>query len=189
MSESAGPLAGKTILLGVTGGIGAYKACEIIREMTLRKAEVHVVMTEAGTKFITPLTLRTLSEHPVHTNLWADESPWDMEQHITLSEKPDLLLVAPATADFLGKVANGLADDLLSATIMATLKPVAFAPAMNVNMYNNPLVQANLETLKRAGYHFIGPAEGRLASGAYGLGRLEDPLKIVKWVEDFFRAS
>lgn len=172
----------KGILLGVTGSIAAYKAAEIVRLLTKRGAGVHVVMTESAREFITPLTMRTLSGHPVHTDMFAPDVPWELA-HLSLSDRADLMLVAPASADFIGRVASGLANDLLTATLMATTKPVVIAPAMNVNMYANPIVQANVRRLSDVGYHFCGPVEGPLAEGISGLGRMEEPENIVTFVE------
>ncbi len=178
-----GSLDGKNIVLGVTGSIAAYKAAEIVRLLTKQKAQVFVIMTEAAQQFITPLTMRTLSGHPVHTDMFAADVPWELE-HLSLSDKADLILVAPASADLIGRVVGGLANDLLSATLMATRKPVVIAPAMNVLMYTNPIVQANIRRLSDMGYHFCGPVEGPLAEGISGLGRMEEPANIVAFAEN-----
>ncbi len=167
-------LNGKTIVLGVTGGIAAYKAVELLRLLTKAGAEVHVVMTRSATEFVGPLTFQTLSGNPVHTELF------DLYQeseigHISLADRAELVLVAPATANIIGKVANGIADDLLSTTIMATKAPVLFAPAMNVNMWENPLYRRNQERLERRGYLFVEPIAGELACGWEGKGKLPDP--------------
>jgi len=164
----------KTIVLGVTGGIAAYKAVELLRLLTKAGAEVHVIMTASASEFVGPLTFQALSGNPVHTELF------DLYQeseigHISLADRADLLVVAPATANVIGKVANGIADDLLTTTIMATRATVVFAPAMNVNMWENPLFQANQEKLERQGYHFIEPVAGELACGYEGKGKLPDP--------------
>ena len=167
-------LTDKTIVLGVSGGIAAYKAVELLRLLTKAGAEVHVVMTSSATEFVGPLTFQTLSGNPVHTELF------DLYQeseigHISLADRADLILVAPATANIIGKVANGIADDLLSTTIMASKAPVMFAPAMNVNMWENPLYKANQQKLEALGYLFVEPASGDLACGWEGKGKLPDP--------------
>ena len=167
-------LNGKTIILGVTGGIAAYKAVELLRLFVKAGADVHVVMTASAREFVGPLTFQTLSGNPVHTELF------DLYQeseigHISLADRADLVLVAPATANLIGKIANGIADDLLSTTIMATKAPVLFAPAMNVNMWENPLYRSNQEKLEDHGYLFIEPASGELACGWEGKGKLPDP--------------
>jgi len=172
-------LQGKQIVLGVTGGIAVYKAVELLRLLTKAGATVHVVMTRAATEFVTPLTFQTLSGNPVHLELFNLISEQQIG-HISLAERADLFLVAPATANFVGKVANGIADDLLTTTIMATRAPVLIAPAMNVHMYQNPLYRENEERLKRHGYLFVPPASGMLACGYEGEGKLPDPEVIFE---------
>lgn len=171
----------KNILVGVTGGIAAYKAAEIISHLKKAGANIDVIMTQAATKIITPLTLQTLSKNRVVIDMFAEPVSWEV-QHIALADKADLCLVAPATANIIGKVANGIADDMLSTTIMATKAPVVFAPAMNVNMYLNPIVQENISKLKERGYSFIEPAEGLLACGYEGKGRLAETDVIVNFI-------
>ncbi|MEW6724873.1 MAG: bifunctional phosphopantothenoylcysteine decarboxylase/phosphopantothenate--cysteine ligase CoaBC [Bacillota bacterium] len=173
---------GKRILLGVCGGIAAYKAVEVVSRLRKRGAEVRVIMTRAATKLIQPLTFQTLSANPVHIEMLEEPKVWNVE-HIALAQWPDLLLVAPATANMIGKVRAGIADDLLSTTIMATRAPVVFVPAMNVNMYENPVVQDNLACLRRLGYGFIEPDIGWQACGVEGRGRFPDPERIVAEVE------
>lgn len=169
------------ILLGITGSIAAYKACDIIRELKKKDNEVICVLTAAAKEFITPLTLATLSENPVYDDMFFLSKNYSSKiKHIDLSQSCDLILVAPATADIIGKVASGIADDLLTAVIMASQKPVLFAPAMNSNMWNNPIVKANVEKLEKLGYKFIGPKKGLLACGDYGEGHIEDIEKIVR---------
>ncbi|MDH3998284.1 MAG: bifunctional phosphopantothenoylcysteine decarboxylase/phosphopantothenate--cysteine ligase CoaBC, partial [Desulfuromonadales bacterium] len=170
-------LQGKTVILGVTGGIAAYKAVELLRLLTKADACVHVVMTKSAQEFVAPLTFQTLSGNPVHTELFDLIQEQDIG-HISLADRADLLLVAPATANLIGKVACGLADDLLSTTIMATKAPVFFAPAMNTNMWENPLYQANQERLQQLGYHFMSPVSGALACGWEGQGKLPEPQAI-----------
>jgi len=179
-------LTGKKIMVGVAGGIAAYKAAEIVSRLVKLGAEVHVIMTKAATEFITPLTLRTLSGTPVHTGLFGEPSLGKVE-HIALAEMADLVLVAPATADLLAKMACGLADDLLSSMLLATSAPIVVAPAMNHRMYHHPATQANLAVLTQRGVRTIGPATGVQACGAAGDGRMSEPADIAAVVEDFFR--
>lgn len=173
----------RTIIVGVTGGIAAYKAAEIVSCLTKQGARVYVIMTEAATKLVAPLTFRSLSGNPVYTEMFAEPKIWNVE-HIALAERAEAFLIAPATANVIGKIANGIADDLLTTTVMATKAPVVIAPAMNVNMYENPVVQANLARLRALGYAIIEPDEGRLACGAVGRGRLPDPERIVAFLGD-----
>jgi len=172
-------LKGKVIALGITGGIAAYKGAEIASRLKKLGAEVHCVMTKSATEFITPLTLRTLTNNPVTVDMFQEPKIWNVE-HIGLADSIDAYLVAPATANIIGKVANGIADDFLSTTIMATKAPVVFSPAMNVNMLENSIYLENVEKLKKHGYKFIEPAEGMLACGYTGKGKLEEPEKIVE---------
>jgi phosphopantothenoylcysteine decarboxylase/phosphopantothenate--cysteine ligase len=169
---------GRCIVLGVTGGIAVYKAVDVAS--TLRKSGlvIETVMTQAATEFVTPLTFRSITNNQVHTDTFAEPKMWDI-QHISLANKADMLLVCPATANIIGKVANGIADDLLTTTIMATKAPVVFALAMNTNMYENPIFQGNVAKLRQLGYHFIEPAEGLLACGVSGKGRLAPVEQIV----------
>jgi len=170
---------GKKIILGVTGGIAAYKAAELMRQLVRSEAEVYGVMTRSAQAFITPLTLQTLSGHPVATDLFnlIEESEIG---HISLADRADLIVIAPATANVIGKIAAGIADDFLTTTVMATRAPVLFAPAMNVHMWNNPILQENIQKLKARGYHFIDPEAGELACGYEGQGRLADIAEIVE---------
>jgi len=171
-------LEGKTVVVGVTGGIAAYKAVEVVSRLRKLGAEVFVIMTKSATKLVAPITFRTLSNNPVVTDLFEEPKTWNVE-HIALAERADLFLIVPATANVIGKVANGIADDFLTTTIMATVAPVLFAPAMNFHMYENPIFQRNKRTLEELGYYFLEPEYGRLASGAVGKGRLPEPEKIV----------
>ena len=170
-------LQGKCVILGVTGGIAAYKAAELLRLLVKSGAETHVVMTRSAQEFVTPLTFQTLSGHPVHTELFSLIQEQEIG-HISLADRADLILVAPATANLIGKVANGVADDLLTTTIMATRAKVLFAPAMNSNMWENPIYQENHAKLESLGYSFIDPAYGELACGWQGKGKLPDPQVI-----------
>jgi phosphopantothenoylcysteine decarboxylase / phosphopantothenate---cysteine ligase len=178
-SDGGGGLAGKRIVLGVTGGIAAYKAAELCRLFVKAGATVRVVMTEAATRFIAPLTLQTLSGAPVALDLF-DAAQEAEIGHIRLADEADLLVVAPATADFIARMAAGMADDLLAAVVLATRAPVLLAPAMNVNMWTNPVTQANLTGLLRNGrVATVGPDRGELACGWIGAGRLIEPADIV----------
>lgn len=170
-------LRGKCVVLGVTGGIAAYKAVELLRLLVKAGAEVHVIMTRSAQEFITPLPFQTLSGNPVHTELFNLLQEQEIG-HISLADRADLVLVAPATANLIGKVAGGIADDLLTTTIMATRAKVLFAPAMNSNMWQNPLYRANQTKLEGLGYHFLEPACGDLACGWQGPGKLPDPQVI-----------
>ena len=174
-------LIGKKILIGVTGGIAAYKVVELVRTLKKLGADVVVVMTKAATEFVTPLTFETISENPVSVDLFADWRSTRIE-HIALSEWPDLILIAPATANIIGKIASGIADDLLTTTIMAATAPVIIAPAMHTNMFNNPIVTANIRRLQEIGYRIIPPGVGELASGGFGIGRFAELQVIVDTV-------
>ena len=169
-TESTSPLAGKTIALGVSGSIAAYKSADLISELRKAGADVNVVMTESATQFISALTLGTLSRNPVLSSFWEEEG-WQ-PGHIELADKIDLFLVAPATAQQVGNYANGLAPDLLGAIYLATKAPVMLAPAMNGKMYEHEAVQKNLKTLKGRGVEIVEPVVGELACGYEGLGKL-----------------
>jgi len=181
-------LHGKRILLIVSGGIAAYKSLELVRRLRERGADVRCVLTRGGSQFVTPLSLAALSEDKVYTELFSLTDEAEMG-HIQLSRDADLLVVAPATADVLAKMAHGQADDLASTVLLATDKDVMVAPAMNVRMWEHAATQANLETLRRRGIHVIGPEEGDMACGEYGLGRLSEPDDIAAAVSDFFQTS
>lgn len=172
----------KCVVIGVTGGIAVYKALDVISALRKKDIEVHVIMTESASKFVNPLTFQSISQNMVVTDMFAEPKAWEI-QHISLAQKADLMLIAPATANIIGKVANGIADDMLSTTIMAAAKAkVIFAPAMNTHMYQNRIVQGNIEKLKAYGYEFIEPASGRLACGDIGIGKLADVNTIVERV-------
>ena len=175
-------LQNKNILLGVSGGIAAYKAAEIVRLLVKAEATVRVVMTTNAQEFMTPLTLQSLSGNPVSTDTF-DLTQESEIGHIRLADSADLVLIAPATANILAKLAHGLADDLLSTLLLVTRAPVVLAPAMNVHMYAHPATQENLKTLQRFGHHIIEPAEGELACGYEGKGRLAEPEQIIEYVE------
>ncbi|SER05079.1 phosphopantothenoylcysteine decarboxylase / phosphopantothenate--cysteine ligase [Gracilibacillus ureilyticus] len=171
-------LKGKNILLGVSGGIAAYKAIALTSKLTQAGANVKVIMTESATKFVTPLSFQAISRNEVYLDTFDEKDPSKIA-HIDLADWPDFFLLAPATANIIGKIANGLADDMLSTTLLATDKPVYIAPAMNVHMYQHPAVQRNMQILDGWGYRFIEPGEGYLACGYVGKGRLEEPETIV----------
>jgi phosphopantothenoylcysteine decarboxylase/phosphopantothenate--cysteine ligase len=170
------------IVIGITGGIAAYKACGIVSFFKKEGANVDVIMTKNACEFITPLTLETLSGNKVVTDMFKRADYIEVE-HISLAKKADLFLVVPATANILGKVANGIADDMLSTTIMATKAPVVFAPAMNNVMYENPIVQNNLEKLRSYGYKIIEPSIGHLACGYEAKGKLPKSEEIIDYVK------
>lgn len=173
----------RCVCIGVSGGIAAYKALDIVSALRKKDIDIRVIMTESATKFVTPLTFQSLSQNMVTTDMFAEPKAFEI-QHISLAKRADIFLVAPATANIIGKVANGIADDMLSTTIMATKAKVIFAPAMNTNMYENKIVQSNIDKLKGLGYEFIEPASGRLACGDEGRGKLADVNTIVEKVLD-----
>lgn len=180
--EDPGIFTGKRIILGVTGSIAAYKAAMIASRLTQEGALVDVIMTEAATRFVTPLTFQALTGRPVYTTMWETETGGGLGTHIAhvgLAHEADLLVIAPATAQTLAKLAHGLADDLLSVTALAARCPILVAPAMDVGMYSAPATQANVETLRARGVRFAGPARGRMASGLEGLGRFLEPEEII----------
>jgi phosphopantothenoylcysteine decarboxylase/phosphopantothenate--cysteine ligase len=178
----------KTIVLGVTGSIAAYKSAELASLLVKRNYAVHVIMTTAATKFITPMTLQAISQNPVHVDMFDSSGSWEIS-HIALARRADLILVAPATADFIARMAAGMADDLLTVTILAATAPVMLAPAMNVEMYAKPIQQEKIAYLKKFGYRFIEPESGRMACGTEGQGRLAGPDVIVDAVEQAFLAN
>jgi phosphopantothenoylcysteine decarboxylase/phosphopantothenate--cysteine ligase len=173
-------LKGKTILLGITGGIAAYKSCELVSRLVDLGADVWVVMTKEATKLVGPVTFRTLSHNPVITDLFAEELSSLPVPHISLADKADLLVIAPITANTIGKIAQGIADDPLTTIAMSTKAPKLIAPAMNPNMWNNPIVKDNCKKLKTNGYQFIGPMEGKLACGDWDIGRMAEPKEILE---------
>ena len=165
-------LDGKKIVLGVTGGIAAYKAVEVASRLRQAGAEVHVIMTRAAKEFVTELTFREISGQPVASDMWAPVTHWNVA-HIALANLADAFLIAPATANLLAKAAHGIADDMLTTTLLATPAPLFFAPAMNSRMYGHPATQQNIATLRSRGAHIIAPATGHLACGTDGPGRLQ----------------
>ena len=179
-------LSGKRITLGVTGGIAAYKAAELVRQLVKLGATVRVAMTEAATRFVTPVTFQALSGHPVYCDQW-DARVANNMAHIELSREADIILIAPASADFLAKLAHGLADDLVSTLALARNCPLLAAPAMNLQMWSNPATQRNVATLRSDGIALLGPASGDQACGEVGLGRMIEAEEIVEDVVAFFQ--
>ncbi|MGE7903743.1 bifunctional phosphopantothenoylcysteine decarboxylase/phosphopantothenate--cysteine ligase CoaBC [Peribacillus sp. NPDC094092] len=175
----------KKVLLCVTGGIAVYKAAALTSKLTQEGAHVKVVMSESARKFVTPLTFQALSRNDVYTDTF-DEKDSSVIAHIDLADWADIILLAPATANVIGKIANGIADDMITTTLLATEAPVWVAPAMNVHMYAHPAVQKNMETLRSFAYQFIEPGEGYLACGYVGKGRLEEPVTIVEHLDRYF---
>lgn len=180
---------GRKVLVGVTGSIAAYKACELVSRLVQAGAEVNVMMTEAATKLVGPATLRELSRHPVCTDLFTADLHVRPVAHVGLAEWADLVIVAPVTANVLGKVASGIADDFLTTTLMATAAPVVFAPAMNFRMWQNPVVQQNVARLKALGCRFVHPEAGWLACGERGEGRLAPVERILAEAAQVFAAA
>ena len=172
----------KNIVVGVTGGIAAYKTVEVVSRLKKMSYNVDVIMTKSAQQFVMPLTFQTLSKNKVVCDMFEKTNYYEVE-HISLATKADAFLVCPATANIIGKVANGIADDFLSTTIMATKAPVIFALGMNTNMYENPIVQANIKKLKEYGYLFVDADEGFLACGTSGKGRLADTQTIIDSLE------
>ena len=166
-------VSGKTVVLGVTGGIAAYKACDLVSRLRKKNIEVRVIMTEHACEFVQPLTFEVLSNARVVTDQFNRDFPWEVE-HIALAKAADVFAVVPATANFLAKAANGIADDMLSTTVLATRAPLVIAPAMNTAMYEHPATQQNIETLRARGAQFVEPASGHLACGDSGKGKLAD---------------
>ena len=184
----ANVLKGKKIVLGITGSIAAYKACYIVRGLVKRGAEVQVVITPAGKEFITPITLSALTSKPVISEFFAGrDGTWN--SHVDLGLWADAMLVAPATASSIGKMAHGVADNMLITTYLSMKAPVFVAPAMDLDMYAHPSTQANLETLRSYGNHIIEPTAGELASHLVGKGRMEEPENIIQQLENFFAAQ
>ncbi|NMH71238.1 bifunctional phosphopantothenoylcysteine decarboxylase/phosphopantothenate--cysteine ligase CoaBC [Bacillus sp. RO3] len=179
---------GKKVLLCVSGGIAVYKAAALTSKLVQGGAEVKVIMTESAQKFVAPLTFQALSRQDVYWDTF-DEKDSSKIAHIDLADWADLVLVAPATANIIGKLANGIADDMISTTILATTAKVWIAPAMNVHMYDHPAVKRNIDTLFKFGYRFVEPSEGYLACGYVGKGRLEEPEKVVELVDHYFSAE
>ena len=181
-------LTDKTVVLGVTGSIAAYKAADIASKLTQAGARVEVIMTKSATEFIGPLTFRNLTGRQVVTDMFDLASEFSVE-HVALAEAADIVVIAPATANIIAKLAGGIADDMLSCTVLATEAPVIIAPAMNVNMYQNTITQENLVKLKVRGFTIVDPEYGRLASGKTGMGRLAELEKITTAIEQALEKS
>lgn len=181
-------LDGRELVVAVGGGIAAYKVCHVVSRLVQRGCGVTVAMTDAGTRFVTPLTFQSLTRRQVFTTLWQQEGYYD-PQHLALTESADLFLVAPATADLIAKFAAGLGDDLVSTLILGRNCPAMLAPAMNTRMWLNPVVQRNIETLRELGFAFIEPGEGWLACGTIGPGRMAEPDTIIDAVATALRAN
>lgn len=176
-------LTGKSVVLGVTGGIAVYKACEVVSRLRKMGADVYVIMTKNATEFVQPLTFETLSNHPVVTDTFARPETWEVE-HIALAKRADVFAIAPATANILAKMAHGIADDMLSTTVLATKAPVLVAPAMNTGMWTAQVTQENCAALRKRGVHFVGPDAGFLACGDTGSGRMSEPAAIVEAIAE-----
>jgi phosphopantothenoylcysteine decarboxylase/phosphopantothenate--cysteine ligase len=176
-------LRGKTVILGVTGCIAAYKACEIVSRLKKLEANVEVIMTEHAVQFVQPLSFETLSGNRVISDLFDRDFEFDVK-HVSLAKKADIFVIAPATANTIGKIANGIADDMLTTTFMATKAPKLVCPAMNTNMYDNEQVEANIAELKKKGCIILEPVMGRLACGDYGRGKMAEPIDIVRQIEE-----
>ena len=181
-------LTGKTVVLGVCGGIAAYKAVDVVSRLVKCGATVHVIMTAAAAQFVTPLMFREISGQPVYTTMWEEPKLWNVE-HIALARRADLFVIAPATANMIGKIANGIADDFLSTTVMATTAPVLLVPAMNTEMYLSAATQTNLKTLADRGFHLMTPESGPSACGTAGIGRLPESSAIVERIAAHFSAG
>jgi phosphopantothenoylcysteine decarboxylase/phosphopantothenate--cysteine ligase len=176
--------ANKTVVIGVSGGIACYKAVEVVNQLRKDGYNVKVIMTKAAQQFVTPLTFQTMSRNVVVTEMFDPVAKWDTE-HVSLAKAADLFVIVPATANIIGKIANGIADDMLSTTIMATKSPVLIFPAMNTAMYENSILQENIQKLKKHGYHLFGTASGELACGDIGTGKLLDWQQIVVEIKKF----
>ena len=171
-------LQGREVVLGVTGGIAVYKSAEVVSRLRKLGASVHVIMTKNATEFVAPLTFETMSNHPVVTDTFARPATWEVE-HISLAQRAEVFVIAPATANILAKMACGIADDMLSTTVLATKAPVLVAPAMNTGMWTAEATQRNMDTLRARGVHVVGPGSGMLACGDVGAGRMSEPEEIV----------
>ncbi len=175
-------LKGKQVVVGITGGIAAYKTCQIVSSLRKKGADVYCIMTKNATEFVAPLTFETLSNNPVCVDMFARIKSWEVE-HISLAKRAGLFVIAPATANFIAKLNSGICDDMLTTTVLATKAPVLICPAMNENMYENPITQRNIKALEALGYLFEGPAEGWLAEGISGRGRMSEPDVITARAE------
>lgn len=176
----------KTIILGISGSIAAFKSAELVSRLVQKGFGVKVIMTEAAEEFITPLTCQVLSCNKVYRGMFEDLDAWEVE-HVSLADSANIVLIAPATANCIGKIASGICDDLLTCVVTATKAPVLIAPAMNDGMYENKIVQENIGRLKKNGYHFVGPVKGRLACGRVSVGRMSDVDDILESVSRLVR--
>lgn len=181
-------LKGKNIVLGVTGGIAAYKCVDLVSKLRKRGAHVHVILTQGAQNFVTETAMREISGNPVVTSMWGAPAHYNVE-HIALAKLADMVLIAPATANVIAKCASGIADDMLTTTVLATQAPIFFAPAMNSNMYEHPLTQGNIANLVSLGWHLIEPATGHLACGTDGVGRMPEPLELIEALEEYQAGS
>ena len=173
----------KNVIYGVTGSIAAFKAATIVSRLKSQDFDITVIMTKSSQNFISPLTFRTLSKNKVITDIFIEDNDYD-PQHISIADKADIVVIAPATANIIGKLASGIADDALTSIVMASDVPVLIAPAMEERMYTNPITQRNIGILRKVGYKFIGPEKGRLASGRTGIGRMADVELIIQTIID-----
>ncbi|PIU84116.1 MAG: hypothetical protein COS68_00410 [Elusimicrobia bacterium CG06_land_8_20_14_3_00_38_11] len=176
----------KNIIVGISGSVAAYKSAEIIRLLIKEKATVIPVMTKNAAEFITPLTIQTLSKNKVYFDMFASNFDWEIE-HITIAKKSDLFLIAPATANVIAKIASGIADDSLTTLVLSVKCPIVLCPAMNSEMYKNPITQKNISYLKKIGYYFIGPEKGELACGGDNIGRMSEPQEIISEIKKILK--
>ncbi len=179
-------LKNKKIIVGISGSIAAYKSCEVIRLLVKSDADVIPVMTKNAAEFITPLTIQTLSKNKVYVDMFASNFDWEIE-HISIAKKSDLFLIAPATANVIAKIASGIADDSLTTLVLSVKCPVVICPAMNSEMYKNPVTQKNISYLRKLGHYFIGPEKGELACGSEALGRMSEPVKIISEINKILK--
>ena len=180
-------LTDKCIVVGVTGGIAAYKACELVSRLVKQGADVRVIMTKNATEFVQPLKFQSLRHNPVSVDTFANIQTWEIE-HVALAQHADLFIIAPATANVMAKLACGIADDMLTTTVLATHAPVLLAPAMNTGMWENPATQHNLEVLVARGVHIAAPGTGLLACGTTGAGRMSEPVELVEAANALLKA-
>ncbi len=173
----------KNIIFGVTGSIAAFKAAEIVSRLKSQGFDITIIMTKSAQNFVNPLTFRTLSQNKVITDIFIEENAYDLA-HVSLADKADIIVIAPATANIIGKLASGIADDALSTTVMVSDVPVLIVPAMDDRMYLNPITQRNIKVLQRVGYKFIGPEKGKLASGRIGIGRMIEVELVLQSIID-----
>ena len=184
MAKESSAISGLNVLLGVSGGVAAYKAVDLASKLTAAGALVDTIMTENACKFILPKSFEAVTGRAVYTSMWENPAGFQIE-HISLADSADIVVVAPATANIIGKTANGICDDLLSTTLCACWQnKILFAPAMNEKMWQNPAVQKNVSTLKKTGFEIIGPEKGRLACGEEGIGRMAEVADIIKRIEE-----